>query len=576
MKPFTSLSSLFALLLFTLLSPHLSPSWAASDSAYDAFLQCLTHRTQPSDHVSDIVYSRANSSFSDVLVSYVRNLRFNLSSTPKPLVIVTPTRESHVQAAVLCSKDLGVHLKIRSGGHDFDGILYVSQDDFFILDMFNLRSIDVDVQEETAWVQAGATLGELYYRISEKSKVHGFPAGVCRTVGVGGHFSGGGYGNMLRKYGLSVDNVIDARMVDVEGRILDRKAMGEDLFWAITGGGGASFGVVLAYQIKLVPVPEKVTVFRVEKALDQNATDLVYKWQFVAPNTDPGLFMRLVLQPVTSKTQKGQKTLRATVVALFLGHSDQLLAITDKELPEMGLKKENCTELSWIESALWWDGFDNGTIPALETLLSREYDAKFLKRKSDYVQTPISKANLDWLWKKMIELGKVGLMFNPYGGRMSEIPASATPFPHRAGNLFKIQYYINWSEDDPELEKNYLAQIRRLYSYTTAFVSKNPRSAFLNYRDLDIGTSTNGKNSYEEGQVYGVKYFNDNFRRLVKVKTAVDPSNFFRNEQSIPTLPNYRGNHCCPETTQRKYWMGQDQCTPTHLSSPNWRERRER
>ncbi|KAK3432580.1 hypothetical protein EUGRSUZ_D00086, partial [Eucalyptus grandis] len=509
---------------------------ASSDSVYDTFIQCLAHRTQPSDHISDIVYSQANSSFVNVLVSYIRNGHFNLLSTPKPLVIVTPTRESHVQAAVLCSKDLGMHLKIRSGGHDFEGISYVSNDAFFILDMFNLRSIDVDIKEETAWVQAGATLGELYYRIWEKSKVHGFPAGVCATVGVGGHLSGAGYGNMLRKYGLSVDNVLDAKMVDVQGRILDRKAMGEDLFWAIIGGGGASFGVILAYQIKLVPVPEKVTVFRVEKTLDQNATDLVYKWQFVAPTTDHGLFMRLVLQPVTSKTQKGHKTLRASVVGLFLGNSDQLLALTEEELPEMGLKKGNCTEMSWIESVLWWDGFDEGTIPALETLLSRDHSTNFRKRKSDYVQTPISRANLDCLWKKMIELGKVGLMFNPYGGRMSEIPASATPFPHRAGNLFKIQYFINWSKDDPELEKNYLAQIRRLYSFMTPFVSKNPRGAYLNYRDLDIGTSTNGNNSYEEGRVYGVKYFNDNFERLVKVKTAVDPNDFFRNEQSIPTL----------------------------------------
>ncbi|KAI6703176.1 hypothetical protein NL676_012312 [Syzygium grande] len=63
-----------------------------------------------------------------------------------------------------------------------------------------------------------------------------------------------------------------------------------------------------------------------------------------------------------------------------------------------------------------------------------------------------------------------------------------------------------------------------------SIVSKNPRSVYLNYRDLDIGTSTNGKNSYGEGPVYVVKYFNDNFERLVKVKTAVDPTNFFMNE----------------------------------------------
>ena len=97
---------------------------------------------------------------------------------------------------------------------------------------------------------------------------------------------------------------------------------------------------------------------------------------------------------------------------------------------------------------------------------------------------------------------------------------------------------MNWDEEGIELEKNYTAQIRRLYSYMTPFVSKNPRSAFLNYRDLDIGINNNDKNSYEEGEVYGVKYFNDNFHKLVKVKTAVDPHNFFRNEQSIPTNPS--------------------------------------
>uniref|UniRef100_A0A6N2K612 Berberine/berberine-like domain-containing protein n=1 Tax=Salix viminalis TaxID=40686 RepID=A0A6N2K612_SALVM len=71
----------------------------------------------------------------------------------------------------------------------------------------------------------------------------------------------------------------------------------------------------------------------------------------------------------------------------------------------------------------------------------------------------------------------------------------------------------------------------------TPFVSKNPRQAFLNYRDLDLGTNHHGKKSYLEGSVYGIQYFKENFDRLVEIKTRVDPCNFFRNEQSIPTLP---------------------------------------
>ncbi|KAL5058227.1 hypothetical protein RYX36_029831 [Vicia faba] len=118
--------------------------------------------------------------------------------------------------------------------------------------MFNLRTTNVDIKNEVAYVQADATLGELHYGIYEKSKVHGFPVGLGLTVGVGGHFNGGWYGTMLIKYGLSVDNIIDAEIVDVKGSLLNRKSMGEDLFWAILGDGGASFGIVLSYTVKLL------------------------------------------------------------------------------------------------------------------------------------------------------------------------------------------------------------------------------------------------------------------------------------------------------------------------------------
>ncbi|KAL5841064.1 hypothetical protein ACOSQ3_011667 [Xanthoceras sorbifolium] len=523
-----------SLLVFVLLLHflHLSFTWAASDAVYETFLQCLTNHTNQKDQISNIVYTQNNSSYASVLRAYIRNSRFNVSSTPKPLIIITPLQESHVQAAVICSKQVGYQLKIRSGGHDFEGISYISYNPFFILDMFNLRSISVDINEESAWVGAGATLGELYYRIWEKSKVHGFPAGVCHTVGVGGHLSGGGYGNMLRKYGLSVDNVVDAKIVDVQGRILDRKAMGEDLFWAIRGGGGASFGVILSYKIKLVKVPAIVTVFRIEKTLEENATDMVFRWQFVAPTTDDNLFMRMFLQPVT---RKAKQTVRASITAMYLGEANTLVSLMAKDFPELGLKKEDCIETSWIDSVLWW-GIKKGASPV--ALLDRKPDsAKFLKRKSDYVLKPIPKYSLDLILKTMIEIGKPGLVFNAYGGKMNDIPASETPFPHRAGKLFKIQYTVNWEESGTEIEKKYTTQIRSLYRFMTPFVSKNPRSAYLNYRDLDIGINHNGKYMYNEGKVYGEKYFNGNFERLVKVKTMVDPENFFRNEQSIPPLP---------------------------------------
>ncbi|KDP36342.1 hypothetical protein JCGZ_09762 [Jatropha curcas] len=529
----------FLFVLICNLSSLFTFAATVDDTVFESFLQCLQNNTDPKDQVTDLVYTKTNEAYTSVLQSYIRNARLNKSTTPKPSIILTPKQVSHVQSFVICTKKVGYQLKIRSGGHDYEGISYISDSPYFILDMFNLRSINVDIKNNSAWVESGATLGELYYRIWETSKVHGFPAGICPTVGVGGHISGGGYGNMLRTYGLAVDNVVDAVMVDVNGKVLDRKQMGEDLFWAIRGGGGGSFGVIISYKVQLVSVPEIVSVFRVQKYIDEDKTtvDLVYKYQSVAPTIDNGLFMRMLVQPSSSKINKGQKTISITVNALYLGNADSVVSLLSKELPELGLMKENCSEMSWIDSVLWWANFDNATSP--NALLDRKLNsANFLKRKSDYVQNPISIDGLNSIFTKMIELGKTGLVFNPYGGKMAEIPATDAPFPHRAGNLYKVQYSVNWEEAGDAAESEYLGQIRELYSFMTPFVSNNPRSAFLNYRDLDIGIMEPGKNSFEEGSVYGFKYFNGNFDRLVKVKTAVDPENFFRNEQSIPTLPS--------------------------------------
>ncbi|KAL6348133.1 hypothetical protein AAG906_039581 [Vitis piasezkii] len=304
-------------------------------------------------------------------------------------------------------------------------------------------------------------------------------------------------------------------IVNVNGSILDRKSMGEDLFWAIRGGGGASFGVILSYKIKLVRVPEIVTVFRVEKTLAQNATDIAYQWQHITDKIDNDLFIRLLLQPITvkndngsAKAEKSTKTVKVSFTSLFLGDATRLISVINKDFPELGLKKEDCIEMSWIESVLYWANFDNGT--SVNVLLNRTPESvKFLKRKSDYVQKPISKDGLEGLWKKIIELGKAGM----------------------------IQYSVTWQEEGTEADKKYVNSMRELYSYMTPYVSKSPRGSYLNYRDIDIGISHNGKDSYQEGKVYGVKYFMNNFDRLVKVKTAVDPQNFFRYEQSIPPLP---------------------------------------
>ncbi|XP_047339022.1 berberine bridge enzyme-like 8 [Impatiens glandulifera] len=525
-----SLATLFIAFIIS----FISLSWIVSAHSHQDFIDCLSNHF-PNSSISEIIYTPDESSYLSVLNSSIQNLRFTSPSTPKPLLIIRPLYDYQIQAAISCSKIHGIQIRFRSGGHDYEGLSYVSPVTFIILDLINIRSIEVDIGSNTAWIQSGATIGQLYYSVAQNSINLAFPAGVCPTVGVGGHFSGGGYGTLLRKYGLAADNVIDARMVDVNGNILDRKTMGEDMFWAIRGGGGGSFGVILAWKVNLVSVPSIVTVFTISKTLEQNATSIINRWQYVAHKFPKELFIRIIIGRANSRVT-GKLTIEASFNSLYLGRADDLVNVMQDGFPELGLTKDDLIEMNWIESILYFAGFRG---QPLEILLNRaQPTTPYFKAKSDYVQEPIPQSGLEGIWDIILEDGAENsiIILSPYGGIMDEIPESSIPFPHRAGNLYKIQHLANWNNASEVVAIKRIDWIRRLYSYMTPYVSKHPRAAYLNYRDLDIGVNRQGNTSYAQASIWGMKYFKNNFKRLVKVKSMVDPSNFFWNEQSIPVL----------------------------------------
>ena len=150
-----------------------------SAHTHEDFLQCLTLHSEKDKPISNIIYTPSNSSYSSALNSYVRNTRFSTPSTPKPRVIVTPLGLSQIQETLYCAQKHRIQVRVRSGGHDYEGLSYASPVPFVILDLINFRNISVDVKNGFAWVQSGATLGELYYWIANKSRTLGFPTGVC-------------------------------------------------------------------------------------------------------------------------------------------------------------------------------------------------------------------------------------------------------------------------------------------------------------------------------------------------------------------------------------------------------------
>ncbi|KAK9115182.1 hypothetical protein Syun_021979 [Stephania yunnanensis] len=393
-------------------------------------------------------------------------------------------------------KEHGFKVTVRSGGHDFEGLSYISNVPFVLIDLANLRKINVDIEDNTAWVQAGATLGELYYRIAEKSPVHGFPAGACPTVAVGGHISGGGFGAMVRKYGVAADYVLDARLVNANGEVLNRETMGRDLFWAIRGGGVASFGVLLAWKIKLVYVPPVVTISLVTRTLEQGATELVHKWQSVASRKVPRELAINLHIGVVDKNHSAAKggllgrTIQATFQFFFLGPAEKLVQVMQNEFPELGVKKQDCIEDSWVKSHINFLGFPVGT--PVDILLNRtSFPKATFKAKSDFVNKPIPKIGLEGIWNMLLKEERPELIIATWGGKVKHISEHKIAFPHRGRNMYLIGYVSNWDEKNEfTTSERHISWIRELYDYMTPYVSKSPRTAFLNYRDLDLGKIT--------------------------------------------------------------------------------------
>ncbi|KAE8726986.1 FAD-binding Berberine family protein [Hibiscus syriacus] len=314
--------------------------------------------------------------------------------------------------------------------------------------------------------------------------------------------------------------------------------MGEDLFWAIRGGGGGSFGIVLMWKISLVPVPETVTSFSVTRTLEQNATQLVHRWQYIAHDLPDDVYPSIILRSINS-TQDGRKTVLAAFNSLFLGTIDELLPLMEQRFPELGLTRQNCTEMSFVEAIILNNGIQNQPLEILLNATARvPIVSPAYKVRADFVKEPISETGLNGLFSRLTDdaAAMTILVFAAYGGIMDRIPENATPFPHRAGTLYHIFYDVGWQEEDSIHSQRYLDWARRTYDYMTPFVSKSPRAAYINFRDLDIGSNNIGYTSYAQARIWGRKYFKKNFDRLVQVKTEIDPENFFKHEQSIPPL----------------------------------------
>jgi hypothetical protein len=165
----------------------------------------------------------------------------------RPAAIVRVANANDVSRVIALVRETGMEFAVRSGGHGVTG--YASPNGGIVLDLADMRALDIDTERRTAWAEAGLTAVEY----TKAADAHGLATGFGDTgsVGLGGLTLGGGVGYLVRKHGLTIDDLLAADVVTADGQLLRVNAESHpDLFWAIRGGGG-NFGVATRFKFRL-------------------------------------------------------------------------------------------------------------------------------------------------------------------------------------------------------------------------------------------------------------------------------------------------------------------------------------
>jgi hypothetical protein len=175
---------------------------------------------------------------------------WNASVSKRPRVIARCSGIADVIAAVHFGRAIDLPTAVRGGGHNVGGRALC--DDGLVIDLSGMKSVHVDDAARRVRVQGGATLGD----IDRETHVFGLavPCGIVPKTGIGGLSLGGGVGWLIRKYGMSIDNMLSAQVVTADGNVLTAgRAENDDLFWALRGGDGG-FGIVTSFEFQAHPV----------------------------------------------------------------------------------------------------------------------------------------------------------------------------------------------------------------------------------------------------------------------------------------------------------------------------------
>jgi hypothetical protein len=413
-----------------------------------------------------------------------------------PGMIVKCVDVADVIYAVNFGRENNLLVAIRGGGHNGGGLGLC--DDGLVIDLSRIKFVRVDAAEKTVQVGGGNVWGEVDHA------THAFglaiPAGIISTTGVGGLTLGGGVGYLSRKYGLTIDNLLEADMVLADGTFVTvNDKQNTDLFWAIRGGGG-NFGIITSFKFRAHPVSNVYggpTLWPIEK------TEGIMEWyhQFInnAPDDLNGFIATMEIPGPPFPEELHHKQF-CGVVWCYVGDMDKAeeafkpIMALNPVFAHVGLMPYPSIQTLFdglLPPGLQWywraDFFNE---------LSPQVRAKHLEFGSQ-IPTPLSQMHLYPVSGAAGKVAKDETAWAYRDAKYAGVIVGVDPDPSNAGTITK------WCKDYWEA----------LHPYSSG-------GAYLNF-------------IMNEGQERIKASYKENYDRLTRIKKKYDPNNFFRVNQNI-------------------------------------------
>lgn len=437
------------------------------------------------------------------------NKRFNIL----PYVITYPSTADQVAAIVQQGASEKRQVVARSGGHSYIANGLGGKNGAVVVDLKNFTSITVNPGTFYAVVGAGNRLGKVASTLSAQGRA--LPHGTCPYVGIGGHATYGGFGFASRMWGLTLDNIVSAKVVLANGTIVTTSStQHQDLFWAVRGSA-SSFGIVTSFTFKTYPQPAHGYTFSYQFHLDSaEASNALLSFQDFTRTTN--LPPHIGFEITFSKGWSAGRFYVELIGQWFAdpaGLEPLLKPLLDKLPARTGGYRRGGTYIQAITDVAGGDLSTNGDqgtdtfyakslmVPASSPLTANAVNAFVNTLTSTGLST-----NLNW-WVQIH-------LFGGANSAINAVPAGATSFGRR-DSLFTMQIYTSSPTYAPPFPD---AGFTFMNNILNSFVNNQPSGwnygMYTNYLDDKV-------------QNWSAPYYGAQYTRLQSIKKAVDPNNVF-------------------------------------------------